>query len=622
MNRFAALLDRLSYEPRRNAKIRLMADYFLRTPDPERGWALAFLTGSLFFQHAKPGLIRGLIEARADPTLFYLSWDYVGDLSETVALMWPGALPSPLGGEPGGGGRDERQLVQNEAQTSESPHTAFAEPAHQAEPPTSPTLPRKEGESALAPLPGIGHNNPPPHVPALSEVIAGLASTNKVDLPRLVAGWLDALDETGRWALLKLITSEPRVGVSARLAKTAVASMGDVTPDEIEHIWHGLEPPYEELFAWVEGRGPRPESRDPAPFRPPMLSHALEEEDFSKLDAADFMAEWKWDGIRVQAVAGRRADGRLVRRIYSRTGEEISRAFPDLIEALDFEGAIDGELLILREGRVQTFNVLQQRLNRKAVTPKLLVEFPAHIRAYDFLAEGKEDLRALPFAERRRRLEALIERTSNPRLDLSLLVPFATWDDLAAARADPASVGAGADADAIEGCMIKRADSPYVPGRPKGLWFKWKRDPYLVDAVLMYAARGSGKRSSFYSDYTFGVWRNGPDGDELVPVGKAYFGFTDEELLKIDRYVRNHTKNRFGPVREVDYGKDRGLVLEVAFEGLQRSTRHKSGVAMRFPRIHRLRWDKPPSEADRIETLEKILTKGERELHPLGEDAP
>jgi DNA ligase-1 len=277
------------------------------------------------------------------------------------------------------------------------------------------------------------------------------------------------------------------------------------------------------------------------------------------------------------------------------------------VEAIDFEGALDGELLILREGRVQTFNVLQQRLNRKAVTPKLLAEFPAHIRAYDFLAEGQEDLRALPFAERRTRLENFIAGLGNPRFDLSPLVPFATWGDLAAARADPASVGAGADADAIEGCMIKRADSAYVPGRPKGLWFKWKRDPYLVDAVLMYAARGSGKRSSFYSDYTFGVWRDGAGGDELVPVGKAYFGFTDEELGQIDRYVRNHTRNRFGPVRELDYGKERGLVLEVAFEGLQRSTRHKSGVAMRFPRIHRIRWDKPPREADRLEHLEALL---------------
>ena len=197
------------------------------------------------------------------------------------------------------------------------------------------------------------------------------------------------------------------------------------------------------------------------------------------------------------------------------------------------------------------------------------------------------------------------------------MVPFTTWEDLAAARADPAAVGAGPDADAIEGCMVKRASSPYLPGRPKGYWYKWKRDPYLVDAVMMYGQRGHGKRSSFYSDYTFGVWRGEPGHEELVPVGKAYHGFTDEELVKLDRYVRNHTVNRFGPVREVEYGKDRGLVLEVAFEGLQRSTRHKSGVAMRFPRINRIRWDKPAAEADRIETLEKILERGEQEVHPL-----
>src|SRR5690606_5876007 len=292
---------------------------------------------------------------------------------------------------------------------------------------------------------------------------------------------------------------------------------------------------------------------------------------------------------------------------YSRTGEDISGAFPDLLGVLRRPGAIDGESLIVREGRVQTFNVLQQRLNRKSITPKLLAEFPAHLRAYDLLADGGEDLRERPFIERRARLEALIAKADDQRLSLSPLVSFSNWEALAAARAAPAEAGAGPDADAIEGIMLKRRDSLYRPGRPKGPWWKWKRDPRTVDAVLMYAQRGHGRRSSYYSDYTFGVWTAGSDGDALVPVGKAYFGFTDEELLRIDRYVRRHTLQRFGPVREVIHTADEGLVFEVAFEGLQRSTRHKSGLAMRFPRIGRLRWDKPPREADRLETLEAML---------------
>jgi DNA ligase 1 len=550
MNRFAALLDRLGYEPSRNGKLRLMTDYFRNTPDPERGYALAALTGALSFQHAKAGLIRTLISERTDPVLFELSYDYVGDLSETVALMWP-RPPSP----------------QERAGT---------------EPPT------------------------------LSSVVTTLSTLGKAQLPAQLARWLDQLDETGRWTLLKLVTGALRIGVSARLAKTAVAALGDKDPDEIELVWPGLAPPYLDLFAWLEGRAGKPSTDDPVPFRPVMLSHAIEETDFSALDPAAFCAEWKWDGIRVQAVAASRPNGTTIARLYSRTGEDISASFPDLADALRFEGAIDGELLIMREGRVQSFNVLQQRLNRKSVTPKLIAEFPAHLRAYDILIEGAEDLRELPLVARRARLEALVTRLNEPRIDLSPQIAFTSWDALARSRAQPAQAGAGADADAVEGVMIKRRDSLYLPGRPKGLWWKWKRDPFVVDAVLMYAQRGHGKRSSFYSDYTFGVWSAGDAGDELVPVGKAYFGFTDAELIEIDRFVRRNTVERFGPVREVVHEREQGLVFEVAFEGLQRSSRHKSGLAMRFPRISRLRWDKPPRDADRIETLEAILQKLEQ----------
>ena len=546
MNRFAELLNRLAYEPARNAKLRLIADYFRSTPDPERGWALAALTGSLSFAHAKAGLIRSLIAERTDPVLFELSYDYVGDLSETVALMWPAPQPRP--------------------------------------------------DDATG------------HALTLTAVIETLSTLGKTQLPQQLARWLDGLDETGRWALIKLVTGGLRVGISARLAKAAVAALGDRDAETVELVWPGLAPPYDALFAWLEGRAEKPESADPAPFRPPMLAHALDDADLATLEASDFMAEWKWDGIRVQAVAARH-DGGTVARLYSRTGEDISKSFPDLLEALHLPGAIDGELLIMREGRVQSFNVLQQRLNRKTVTAKLTAEFPAHLRAYDLLADGADDLRQEPFLERRARLENFVAKLADPRVDLSSLVAFKTWNELIAGRKNLAAAGAGDDAAAVEGLMLKRRDAPYLPGRPKGPWWKWKRDPFLIDAVLMYAQRGHGKRSSYYSDYTFGVWTRGDNGDELVPVGKAYFGFTDEELLQIDRFVRRNTTDRFGPVREVVHEADQGLVLEVAFEGLQRSTRHKSGLAMRFPRINRLRWEKPPGEADRLELLETMVAR-------------
>jgi len=444
--------------------------------------------------------------------------------------------------------------------------------------------------------PGVGHNAPPL---TLADVVETLQRTSKLEAPRVMAAWLDQLDATGRWGLIKLVGGALRVGVSARLAKQALADLGGREVNEIEEVWHGVKPPYQSLFEWIEGRAERPESKVRAPFRPVMLSHAIADSEVAGITPEAYAAEWKWDGIRVQAVV----DG-LAKRLYSRTGEDISSGFPDLIQALDFQGAIDGELLVgghtIEGFRLGSFADLQQRLNRKVVTEPLARQFPAFIRAYDALVIAGEDLRRLSFRERRARLEALVAHSHSLRLELSPLVPFADAEDLARLRSSPPEA-------VIEGLMLKRWDSVYEPGRPKGPWFKWKRDPHVVDAVLMYAQRGHGKRSSFYSDYTFGVWTDGENGPELVPVGKAYFGFTDEELTEIDRFVRNNTVSRFGPVREVVHTADTGLVFEVAFEGLNRSTRHRSGVAMRFPRISRLRWDKPPGEADRLETLEALL---------------
>jgi len=325
-----------------------------------------------------------------------------------------------------------------------------------------------------------------------------------------------------------------------------------------------------------------------------MLSHQIEDRELAVIDPKDFVVEWKWDGVRVQAT---HQGGE--RRLFSRTGDDISGAFPDIVAGLPPGVVLDGELLVMRHGEVAPFNDLQQRLNRKAVTPAMLKSHPAHIRLYDMLFDGKEDLRPLPFVKRRARLEAWHARAKPPRTDVSDLLQFGSIEELEKLWANARETG-------IEGLMLKRRDSPYLAGRPKGHWYKWKRAPLTLDAVLMYAQRGSGKRSSFYSDYTFGAWRHGEDGEpELVPVGKSYFGFTDEELRQLDAFVRNHTVDSFGPVRQVEPK----LVFEVAFDSVHRSTRHKSGVAMRFPRIHRIRWDKPAEEADRLETLMAMIVE-------------
>lgn len=434
--------------------------------------------------------------------------------------------------------------------------------------------------------------------PRLAETVALLANADASNVAETLGRLLDRLDARGRWALLKLVGGAPRVGVSSRLAKTALADMSGVALADIEEVWHALRPPYTDLFAWVSGQGPRPDASGVPVFRPLMLSHPIEDADWATFVPEEFAAEWKWDGIRVQIAA----QGAEV-RIFSRAGDDISRSFPEIVAA--FEGLnvlADGELLVARDGVVAPFNDLQQRLNRKTVTGRMLKGYPAHVRLYDILIDDGDDVRALPFRERRQRLEAWFRIHRPPLTDISALVPFDTRDALDALWAETRAGG-------IEGLMLKRWDSPYLSGRPRGHWFKWKRRALTLDCVLMYAQRGSGKRSSYYSDYTFGVWREiedtsregAPRGDvlpghELVPVGKAYSGMTDAELVEIDRFVRTHTVDQFGPVRAVTPQ----LVLEIAFDAIFPSTRHKSGLAMRFPRIHRIRWDKPAAEADTL----------------------
>ena len=524
MHAFAALLDSLIYTRGRNAKLKLIADYLRATPDPDRGWAMAALTGDLDLKGVKPALIRALIEERVDPVLFRMSRDYVGDTAETVALLWPAPVvpadPEPL---------------------------------------------------------------------SVTQAVERLRHLSRSDAPAVLAAMLDRLDSEERFALLKMATGGLRIGVSARLAKTALAQAFALDVDRVEELWHGLQPPYDALFNWIEGRGAEPTAADTPVFRPFMLAHGLED---ARVDLEDYAAEWKWDGIRVQIVhvAGQT-------RLYSRTGDDVTGSFPDVAAAFATPGVVDGELMVKGEvqgGEAASFNALQQRLGRKTVSARMLADYPAFVRLYDILFDGAEDVRDRPWTERRARLEAFVPRLDPERFDLSQLIEAEDFTALEAIRA-------GARDAAIEGVMLTRRDSTYLGGRRAGLWYKWKRDPLTADCVMMYAQRGNGRRSSYYSDYTFGCWT---EQGELAPVGKAYSGITDEELRMLDSFVRKHTVHRFGPVREVE----KTLVLEIAFDSIHASSRHKSGVAMRFPRIARIRLDKPAEEADRLATLQTLVT--------------
>lgn len=526
MRAFSQLLDGLVYTRSRNGKLDLIAAYMRSAPDPDRGWALAALTGNLDLKAVKSSAIGEMIRARVDPVLFEMSRDYVGDLAETVALLWPR--------------RDEQ--------------------------------PPEVDDGSLS----------------LSAVIDRLHGVSRATAPETLAAMMDHLDASGRFAILKLATGGLRVGISARLAKTGFAQAFGLDVDDVEQVWHALSPPYDALFEWAEGRSARPDPEGTPYFRPFMLAHPLEAD---SVDLTDYAAEWKWDGIRIQIV-GTGSETRL----YSRAGDDITGSFPEIAAAFSGHAVLDGELLVRGEfqgGEAASFNALQQRLGRKAVTTKMMEDYPAFVRLYDLLIEGTDDLRALAWTDRRARLEGFTPSLDASRFDLSHVIEADSFEALADIRA-------GARDAAIEGVMLKRRDSPYVAGRKAALWYKWKRDPLTADCVMMYAQRGHGKRSSFYSDYTFGCWT--PDG-ELLPVGKAYSGFTDEELKWLDRFVRQNTVNRFGPVREVE----KSLVLEVAFDSIHDSKRHKSGLAMRFPRIARIRKDKPAHEADSISGLKKLV---------------
>jgi DNA ligase-1 len=402
-----------------------------------------------------------------------------------------------------------------------------------------------------------------------------------------LTGWWSALPLTRIYLLTKLITGALRVGVARGLVVRALSDAFDIPKPVITHRLMGQ---WEPTAAFM-GELTRPDQIEMPPSHPYpyYLASPLEDDPASLGPIEDWQLEWKWDGIR----------GQLIRRagevyLWSRGEELVGPRFPEITSramALPDGTVLDGEILAWRDGAPLPFGTLQRRLNRKKVGKKLLADAPVTFMAYDLMEDGGTDLRSLGQRARRARLEARIGGMIDP-FPLSPVVTAADWATALSLRAQARDNG-------VEGLMIKRGDGPYRVGRPRGEWWKWKVDPLRIDAVMIYAQAGSGRRANQYTDYTFAVWK----GDDLVPVAKAYSGLSNAEIVTLDRWIRRNTLERFGPVRSVPGHH----VFELAFDSIQRSPRHKSGVALRFPRIARWRTDKPPAEADRIETLEAMI---------------
>jgi DNA ligase-1 len=530
MLRFASLYDAIDRTTSTNAKVRAMADYFASAPHGDAAWAVFFLTGRRLKRLVPSAAIRdwALAATGLEPWLLEECYAVVGDGAETVALV-------------------------------------------------------------MDQLPPAGTEAPLPLADWVEERLLGLRDIDAAAQQARATGWLRALDRLQRFILLKLMTGELRVGVSQTLVVRALAQAANLPATTIAARLMGDWTPTAEWFSSVLSHEQSDEDRSrPYPF---YLASPLESSPDSLGNRADWMVEWKWDGIRAQLV--RRA-GRV--HLWSRGEELITHRFPEIAAAathLPDGTVVDGEVLAFRNGAPLPFAALQQRIGRQKQVAQMVRAVPVVFMTYDLLEQDARDIRSEPLELRRRRLDSMLQGDSPERvIRPSSLIGEPSWDALARLRTESRSRG-------VEGMMLKRRSSPYGVGRKKGDWWKWKIDPYTIDAVLIYAQPGSGRRASLLTDYTFGVW----DGGELVPIAKAYSGLSNDEIDEMDRWIRRHTRERFGPVRHVEPLH----VFELGFEGIARSSRHRSGIAVRFPRMLRWRRDKTPEEADTLDNVRKLL---------------
>ncbi len=512
MRKFSILLKQLIFCPSNIEKTKVIIDYLNDVDIEEAGYTIAALTNNLKFKNIKANKVKQIIKSKVDSTLFDLSYDYVGDLADTISLIW-----------------------------SKKPQSSYKKYS-------------------------------------FLEII-NISNSNDLDLEKFVTDFLNNNNVDERWAFIKLLLGGFRIGASATFIKNTLAEYGCKNKDDIEKVWNGLSPPYLSLLKWLKNEGPYPKINLNQTFHTMMLANSFDlNKDINKISPKMYIAEYKWDGIRVQILCENNTT-----KLYSRTGENISRSFPEITLNCRELVVLDGELLAGKNFIPQSFGELQKRINKKKPSKKLLDETSVFIRLYDILFFKGKDIRNENLIVRKKKLEYFYSKyLLNNKFDISETIPFSNFQQLE-------KVYKGLYKSKFkEGLMLKSKLSLYIPGRKKNLWLKWKRSPKFIDAILMYAQRGHGKRSSFYSDFTFGVF----DNNNIVPIAKAYSGYTDKELLELDRFVRENTVASFGPVREVN----KKLVVELAFDSMQKSSRHKSGIALRFPRFHRIRWDKPVSE--------------------------
>ncbi|MDC3024083.1 cisplatin damage response ATP-dependent DNA ligase [Alphaproteobacteria bacterium] len=512
MLKFSALLKNLIFSSSNKEKNKFIINYLKDVNIREAGYTIAALTGNLKFKNIRASRVKQVIKKKVDNTLFDLSYDYVGDLADTVSLIWSS---------------------KEESTTNK---------------------------------------------PSLLEIVDKLNSKD-LDLEKFITEFLNSNNVDERWAFIKLLLGGFRVGVSESFIKNTLAEYGNKNKNEIEKIWNGIKPPYISLLKWLEDKGPYPKINLNETFHSMMLAHTFDKnKDSLKINPENYIVEYKWDGIRVQVVCENNKT-----KIYSRTGENITNSFSEFFVKSKKLAVLDGELLAGRDFTPLGFGELQKRINKKKPSKKLQEDVPVFIRLYDILFFKGNDVRNQSLIIRKEKLVSFYsEHLLNDKFDISEIISFSNFIQLEKLYKSLYK------SKLKEGLMIKKKSSMYVSGRKQNLWFKWKRAPKYIDAILMYAQRGHGKRSSYYSDFTFGVF----DKNQIVPIAKAYSGYTDKELLNLDKFVRENTIASYGPVREVN----KKLVVELAFDSMQISKRHKSGIALRFPRFHRIRWDKPVNE--------------------------